>query len=186
MMGKQPASQPKLFYYDLSLEERIPHDHLLRRIKELIDFDFVYEQVEDCYGANGNVSVPPPIVIKLMLLLFLYDVRSERELIRSLTYRLDWLWFCDYDFDSDIPNHSILSKARKRWGLDIFETLFTRAVAQCVAAGLVNGRKIHMDGSLVDANASNNSVVKGSEVLIEQLRDGTRYRSEAGRLGRQE
>ncbi len=171
MMGKQPASQPKLFYYDLSLEKRIPQDHLLRQIKEIVGFDFVYEQVEDRYGVNGHVSVPPPVVIKLMLLLFLYDVRSERELIRSLSYRLDWLWFCDYDFDSDIPNHSILSKARRRWGLEVFETLFTRAVAQCVTAGLVNGRKIHMDGSLVDANASNNSVVKGSEKLIEQLKE---------------
>jgi transposase len=170
MMGKQPVNEPKLFYYDLSLEERIPHDHLLRRIRALIDFDFVYEQVEDRYGVNGNVSVPPPVVIKLMLLLFLYDVRSERELIRSLSYRLDWLWFCDYDFDSDIPHHSILSKARKRWGLDVFETLFARAVAQCVAAGLVNGRTIHIDGSLVDANASNNSVIKGGETLVEQLK----------------
>lgn len=171
MMGKQSPCQAKLFYYDLSLEDRIPDNHLLRQIKERIDFDFVYQEVKDRYGTKGNVSVPPPVLIKLMLLLFLYDVRSERELISSLSYRLDWLWFCDYDFDSDIPNHSVLSKARKRWGLDVFDPLFARTVAQCVDAGLVNGRKIHMDGSLIDANASNNSVVKGPEPLIRQLRE---------------
>ena len=170
MMGKQRSNQAKLFYYDISLEQRIPANHLLRQINEVIDFNFVYDEVQDCYGVKGNVSVPPPVIVKLMLLLFLYNVRSERELVDSLAYRLDWLWFCNYDFDSDIPNHSVLSKARARWGLDVFETLFAQVVAQCVQTGLVNGRKIHMDGSLVDANASNNSVIKGSEKLVEQLK----------------
>lgn len=180
MMGRQPVNQGKLFYYDISLERRIPAKHLLRQIKEAVDFAFVYEEVQDCYGVNGNVSVPPPVIVKLMLLLFLYDVRSERELMDTLPYRLDWLWFCEYDIDSEIPNHSVLSKARKRWGVAVFETLFARGVAQCVTAGLVNGRKIHLDGSLVDANASNNSVVKGPAELIDQLK--RQLRSETAKL----
>ena len=180
MMGKQPANEGKLFYYDISVARRIPAKHLLRQIKETIDFAFAYEDVKACYGVNGNVSVPPPVILKLLLLLFLYDVRSERELMEALPYRLDWLWFCDYDLDSTIPNHSVLSKARKRWGVAIFETLFARVVAQCVAADLVNGRKLHMDGSLIDANASKNSIVKGSAELIGQLR--TSLRSETAKL----
>ncbi len=100
--------------------------------------------------------------------------------MEALPYRLDWLWFCDYDLDSTIPNHSVLSKARKRWGVAIFETLFARVVAQCVAADLINGRKLHMDGSLIDANASKNSIVKGSGELIAQLR--TSLRSETAKL----
>jgi transposase len=180
MMGKQPASEGKLFYYDISLERRIPAKHRLRQIKETVDFAFVYEQVKDCYGVKGNVSVPPPIILKLMLLLFLYDVRSERELIETLPYRLDWLWFCDYDIDSEVPNHSVLSKARARWGVAVFETLFARVVAQCAAAGLVDGRKIHLDGSLVEANASISSIVKGPAELIAQLRAS--LRSETAKL----
>jgi transposase len=180
MMGKQPANEGKLFYYDISLARRIPAKHLLRQIKEAVDFRFTYEQVQDCYGVNGNVSVPPPVILKLMLLLFLYDVRSERELMETLPYRLDWLWFCDYDIDSPIPDHSVLSKARQRWGVPIFETLFARVVAQCVAADLVNGRKIHLDGSLIDANASKHSIVKGSSELIAQLRAS--LRSETAKL----
>ena len=85
MMGRQPANQGKLFYYDISLERRIPAKHLLRQIKEAVNFAFVYEEVQDCYGVNGNVSIPPPVIVKLMLLLFLYDVRSERELRRCRT-----------------------------------------------------------------------------------------------------
>jgi transposase len=174
MMGKQPQAEPKLFYYGLRLEDRVPQDHLLRKIRGVVDFDFTYDLVKDHYGTNGNVSVPPPVILKLMLVLFLYDVPSERELMRSLPYRLDWLWFLGYDLDSEIPDHSVLSKARSRWGSDVFETVFARGVSACVKAGLVDGHKIHMDGSLVDANASNNSVCKGSEVLIERLRQELR------------
>jgi IS5 family transposase len=94
-----------------------------------------------------------------MLLLVFYNVRSERELMDTLPERIDWLWFLGYDFDSEIPNHSILSKARKKWGVDIFQGFFERIVQQCVEAGLVDGRKIFVDSSLVDANASNNSVL---------------------------
>lgn len=174
MMGKHPQRQSKLFYYHLRIDERIPQDHLLRKIQTTVDFDFTYGLVQEHYGVKGNVSVPPPVILKLMLLLFLYDVPSERELMRTLPYRLDWLWFLGYDLDSEVPNHSVLSKARSRWGRDVFETVFARGVVQCAQAGLVNGRKIHMDGSLVDANASNNSVCKGPEVLIERLRQALR------------
>ncbi len=174
MMGKQRPPETKLFYYDVRLDERIPPDHLLRKIHATVDFNFTYSLVQRRYGIKGNVSVPPPVILKLMLLLFLYDVPSERELMRSLPYRLDWLWFLGYDLDSVIPDHSVLSKARRRWGSEVFETVFAQGVAQCVRAGLVNGRKIHLDGSLVDANASNNSICKGSEVLVEHLRQQLR------------
>jgi transposase len=170
MMGQQSSPEPKLFYYDLRLEDRVPPEHLLRQIRARVDFDFVAELVQDRYGVNGHVSVPPPVILKLMLLLFLYDVASERELMRALPYRLDWLWFLGYDLDSAVPDHSVLSKARRRWGVEVFETVFARGVAQCVQAGLVDGRKLHVDGSLVDANASNNSICKGAEVLIGPLR----------------
>ena len=159
MMGYQSPPQRKAIYIGIDLDERVRKNHPLRRIKELIDFDFVYEEVKDKYGNNGNVSVPPPIILKLMLLLILYNVRSERELMETIPERLDWLWFLGYDIDSDIPNHSVLSKARKRWGVEVFKRFFERIVWQCVEGGLIDGRKIFMDSSLIEADASNNSVV---------------------------
>lgn len=159
MMGVQQPPQSSLFYTGINIEKRIRSNHPLRKAKELIDFDFAYNEVKDLYGSNGNVSVPPPVILKLMLLLVFYNVRSERELIDTLPERIDWLWFLGYDFDSEIPNHSVLSKARKKWGVDIFQDFFERIVRQCVEAGLVDGRKIFVDSSLVDANASNNSVL---------------------------
>ena len=159
MMGRQPKVQNKLFYTALNLEQRVRQDHILRKVKRNIDFDFIYNEVKDKYGINGNESVAPPIILKMMLLLTFYNVRSERELVLTIPERIDWLWFLDYDLDDEIPNHSVLSKARARWGVEAFKTFFERIVWQCVQAGLIDGSKLFMDSSMVQADASNNSVV---------------------------
>ncbi len=79
MMGREPQRQPNLFYNRFNLEQRISPNHPLRTIDRIIDFDFIYDEVRDAYGHNGNVSVPPPVILKMMLLLVMYNVRSERE-----------------------------------------------------------------------------------------------------------
>jgi transposase len=159
MMGRESPPQASLFYTGINLDKRVRSDHVLRKVARLVDFDFVYTEVKESYGYNGNVSVPPPMILKLMLLLVLYNVRSERELMATLSERLDWLWFLGLDLDSEIPDHSVLSKARKRWGVDLFRGFFERIVWQCVESGLVDGRKLFCDSSLVEADASCNSVV---------------------------
>jgi transposase len=174
MMGEQEGFQPKLFYHQINLEQRVPKDHLLRKIQEKIDFDFIYGEVRDTYGDNGNVSIPPPVILKMILLLTLYNVRSERELMDTLPLRLDWLWFLGYDLDSEVPNYSVLSKARSRWGVEAFRHFFERIVWQCVEAGLVDGRKIFIDSSLVDADASNNSVIDTQSLRVQVLGKKTR------------
>jgi len=159
MMGRQPKGQQvKMFYHGFSPEQRVRPDHPLRKINQLIDFDFTYKEVADSYGVNGNVSVPPPVILKLMLLLVLYNVRSERELMVTIPERIDWTWFLGLDLDEPVPDHSVLSKARTRWGSDTFKSFFERIVWQCVEAGLVDGSKIFMDSSLIQADASRNSV----------------------------
>lgn len=159
MMGRESPAQASLFYTGINLDKRVRSDHVLRKVARRVDFDFVYREVKESYGYNGNVSVPPPMILKLMLLLVLYNVRSERELIATLPERLDWLWFLGLELDSEIPDHSVLSKARKRWGVDLFRRFFERIVWQCVESGLVDGRKLFCDSSLVEADASCNSVV---------------------------
>jgi len=159
MMGYQPDYQHKLFVTGFNLGKRIRKDHILRKILKKIDFDFIYGEVKDSYGNNGNVSVPPPVILKILLLLVLYNVRSERELMLTIPERLDWLWFLGYDLDDEIPDHSVLSKARTRWGVKAFKSFFERIVWQCIEAGLVDGDKLFVDASLIDADASNNSVV---------------------------
>ena len=179
MMGEQQPLESKLFYTGFSLEKRVRSDNPLRKVAAAVDFDFVSDEVRHFYGRNGNVSVPPPVILKLMFLLFFFNVRSERELMARLPEHLDWLWFLGFELDSPIPDHSVLSKARARWGEDLFRSFFERIVVACMDAGLVDGSKIFVDASLVRADASNNSVVD-LRSLRRHLRKG--YREFESRL----
>lgn len=169
MMG-QHDGQAELFSYQVNLERRVRADHPLRAIRAAIDFTFVRQEVAHCYGRNGNESVDPVVIMKLMFVLFFDNVKSERELMRMLPERLDYLWFLGFGLDDEVPDHSVLSKARSRWGQAVFESLFVRTVQQCVAAGLVDGSKIHVDGSLINAHASQASVVQSSPEIIAALK----------------
>jgi transposase len=169
MMGEQ-KSEAQLFNYAVNLEKRVRSNHPLRQVKAAIDFGFVREEVAHCYGKKGNESVAPEVILKMMFLLFFDDIKSERELMEVIVERLDYLWFLDYGLDEKIPDHSVLSKARARWGKEVFESLFVRTVAQCVEAGLVDGNKLHVDSSLVDADAAKESVIKGAPPLIAALK----------------
>jgi hypothetical protein len=98
--------------------------------------------------------------------------------MRIIPERLDYMWFLGYGLDDTIPNHSVLSKARKRWGQEVFVAVFSRVVAQCVRARLVEGTKIHADSSLVDANPSLNSVRELDAATPDQIRQACREQTE--------
>lgn len=169
MMGVH-QSQSDLFSYSVQLDKRVRPDHPLRQVVALIDFSFVRAETAGFYGHNGNVSVDPAVILKLMFLLFYDNVSSERELMGMVAERLDYLWFLGYGLDDAIPDHSVLSKARARWGQEVFESFFVRIVLQCVEKGLVDGQKIHVDSSLIDASASKDTVIKGPRELIAALK----------------
>src|SRR5437016_7370663 len=179
MMGQQ-KSEPQLFNYAVNLEKRVRANHPLRQVKAAIDFSFVREEVAPCYGSNGNESVDPLVIMKMMFLLFFDDIKSERELMEVIGARLDYLWFLDYGLDEKIPDQSVLSKARARWGKEVFESLFVRTVEQCVEAGLVDGKKLYVDASLIEADAAKESVIKGARELIAALKRA--YRATESKL----
>ena len=158
MMGPEQKREPRLFYTDFNLDRRVPADHPLRRVAKEIDFSFVRAEVASLYGECGNPSVDPAVLLKLNFLLFYENVPSERQLMEQLPLRLDWLWFCGYDLDSEVPDHSVPSKARRRWGPEVFASFFARVLAQCVDAGLVDGKTVHVDASVVAGNASRDTV----------------------------
>jgi transposase len=138
MMGiHQP--QPELFRYQVNLEKRIRADHPLRRVAQVVDFSFVRAEVAGSYGDNGQESVDPVILLKLMFLLFWDNVPRERKLMAIIPERLDYLWFLGYGLEEVTPRHSVLSKAQRRWGPELFQRLFVRTVEPCVVAGLVAG-----------------------------------------------
>jgi hypothetical protein len=116
MMGEESGFQPKLFYHQINLDQKVPKHHVLRKIQAQIDFDLIYQDVRGHYGDNGNVSIPPPIILKMMLLLILYNVRSERELMETIPLRLDWLWVLGYDVDSEVAGQKCIEKGASSLG----------------------------------------------------------------------
>src|ERR1700752_5413950 len=127
MMGERDPQKP-LWSYQVNLDKRGRSDHPLRRINQVLDLDFVRPEVAKFYGAKGNVSEDPVVIVKMMLLLFLDDVRSERELMRIIPERLDYMWFLGYGLGDRVTNYRVLGKAPKGWGQEGFVGLFYRGV----------------------------------------------------------
>lgn len=167
-MGRR-SPQPKLFYC-ISLEERVPEDHLLRKISEIIDFSFIYDYVRSYYSHTGSPSVDPVVIFKMALLGYLYGITSERKLAEECRLNLAFMWFLGYDFDEMPPDHSILSKARARFGREAYEQFFRHIVQVCQERGLIQGEKVFIDASVIQANASLDSLVKGEIYQEEEQR----------------
>lgn len=129
MMGKKVRTG-KLFY-QFNLEERVPDDHLLQRMAEAVVFGFVVRLTARFYSHTGQPSVDPVVLFKMVLLGYLYGITSERRLVQEIALNLAYRWFVGYDLDEDIPDHSVLSKARRRFGPTVYQAFFTEIVRQC-------------------------------------------------------
>jgi transposase len=152
MMGHRRFA-PKL-YYQFSLDRLVPQNHLLRRTAEVIDFSFVYPLARPYYSHTGQPSVDPVVLFKALLIGYLYGIASERRLMEEIQVNLAYRWFLGYDLDEAIPDHSVLSKARVRFGMEVFEAFFNQSVDLCQQAGLVRGEAAFLDSTLIQANAA--------------------------------
>jgi transposase len=164
MMGQHTRSE-SLFYY-FRLEDQVPENHLLRLVDKHINFGFVRERLKDSYSETGRPSIDPELLLRILLIGYLYGIISERKLVEELRMHLAWRWFTGLGFDQEVPNHSTFSKNRhgRFQESKVFEQLFEEVVAQCLSVGLVRGDQLSVDGTFVEANAS-----KESRIPREQL-----------------
>jgi len=171
MMGQQDRSEA-LFYY-FRLEDQVPENHLLRLIETHISFAFVRERLKDSYSETGRPSIDPELLLRILLIGYLYGVTSERKLVEELRMHLAWRWFTGLGFDQEIPHHSTFSKNRhgRFQESKLFEQLFEEIVARCLEAGLVQGDNLSVDGSFIEANAN-----KGSRIPREQLAEAAQVK----------
>src|ERR1700687_1993707 len=153
MMGQHDRSEA-LFYY-FRLEDQVPETHLLRLIDKHISFAFVREKLKESYSDTGRPSIDPELLLRILLIGYLYGISSERKLVEELRMHLAWRWFTGLGFDQEIPHHSTFSKNRhgRFQESKLFEQLFEEIVARCVEAGLVKGEHMSVDGSFIQANA---------------------------------
>ena len=171
MMGQHARSE-SLFYY-FRIEDQVPENHLLRLIDRHISFDFVHEKLKDSYSDTGRPSIDPELLLRILLIGYLYGVTSERKLVEELQMHLAWRWFTGLSFDQEIPHHSTFSKNRhgRFQESNLFQQLFEQIVDHCLEAGLVEGEHLSVDGSFIAANAS-----RSSRIPREQLAEAAQVK----------
>src|SRR5450755_2453666 len=171
MMGQHSRSE-SLFYY-FRLEDHIPENHLLRMIDRHVSLAFVRDKLQDSYSETGRPSIDPELLLRILLIGYLYGITSERKLVDELRMHLAWRWFTGLGFDQEIPHHSTFSKNRhgRFQESKLFEELFEQIVKQCLEVGLVRGDNLSVDGSFVEANAS-----KESRIPREQLAEAAQVK----------
>jgi transposase len=159
MMGHHSRAE-SLFYY-FRLEDQVPENHVLRLIDRHVSFDFVRAKLKASYSDTGRPSIDPELLLRMLLVGYLYGVTSERKLVEELRMHLAWRWFTGLGFDQEIAHHSTFSKNRhgRFQESNLFQELFEEIVARCVEAGLVKGEHMSVDGSFIQANADHHSRV---------------------------
>jgi transposase len=173
MMGYH--ARPEALFYYFRLEDQVPESHLLRLIEKHISFAFVREELKQSYSDTGRPSIDPELLLRILLIGYLYGISSERKLVEELRMHLAWRWFTGLGFDQEIPHHSTFSKNRHGRFQEsrLFEELFEQIVRQCVEVGLVQGKHLSVDGTFVEANAAKESRIP-REQLVEAARSTIR------------
>lgn len=157
MMGRQTTDQRALFY-EFDLDERVPADHLLRRIDIFTTaaLSDLHKELEAFYSHTGRPSIDPQLLIRMLIIGYCYGIRSERRLCEEVALNLAYRWFCRLDLDDDVPDHSTFSKNRhgRFRESDLLRHVFERVVGLCIAEGLVKGETFAVDASFIQAAAS--------------------------------
>src|SRR4249919_695328 len=157
MMGRQNRDQRQLFY-EFSLDEMIPADHLLRRINVFATAVLadLHEQLKAFYSDIGRPSIDPELMIRMLLVGYCYGIRHERRLCQEVVLHLAYRWFCKLDLDDRVPHHSTFSinRLERIRDSDILRHIFESVVTACMANGLVKGEGFAVDASVMEANAS--------------------------------
>lgn len=165
MMGHQSRQMAMLF---VDIESLIPENHLLRKIERMVSFDFIYDLLAPYYPATGRPSVDPVSMFKMLLIGYLYGIKSERRLVEEVQLNIAYRWFCGFELDDTIPNHSTFSKTRTRkWQQSsLFQKAFYEIVKQCIDSGLIDGETMAADGSYIPANVSRESWILERQINL--------------------
>ncbi len=156
MQGKKNY-QEKLFN-NFQLSDRVSKNNFYRRLKQVLELQFLYSLTKKYYGDSGQKSIDPVVFFKLCLVGYLENIISDRDLIGHSSMRLDILYFLDYDIDEPLPWHSTISRTRQLYPESVFEQVFTKVLTMCVEKGMVSGHTQAIDSAPIKANASMDSL----------------------------
>ena len=163
-MGRLDGGQGQ-FFYSFCLDEAVPDDHIVREIAAVLDLTWVYSELAPYYPKIGRPSIDPVLMIRMLIVGYVFAIRSERALCREVRVNLAYRWFCGLSLEDKVPDHSAFSRARNERfrDSDIFRSVFERVVGACIGAGLVGGEGFAVDASLIAADANKQRSIPGSQ-----------------------
>ncbi len=181
MLDRKDRSQHALFIPG-SLVDYIPQNHTLKRVDKVLDLSWLREEVADCYDlTNGRPGIDPEAAVRLMLAGFFQGIVHDRKLMREAEVNIAIRWFAGYDLTDKLPHHSSLTRIRQRWGMERFLKIFQKTVEACNKAGLINGETIHVDATLIRADASWESLTtEHAETVFDQNNDDVKENKASG------
>ena len=164
-MGPAVGQQDRLFY-EFDLDERIPSNHLLRRIDAVLDLSWLRAELAPFYSHTGCPSIDPELMIRMLLVGYCYSIRADRRLCGEVELNLAYRWFCRLGLEDKVPHHSTFSVNRhgRFRDSDVLRKVFENVVRGCMEAGFVRGEGFAVDASVIEADASRFQRVEGSEV----------------------
>ncbi|RLC57948.1 MAG: IS5/IS1182 family transposase, partial [Chloroflexi bacterium] len=155
MMGPKQEAQGALFY-EFSIEQHVPQDHLLRSLDQFVELSSVRQRLAASYSSTGRPSVDPELMIRMLVVGYVMGIRSERRLCDEVHLNLAYRWFCRLDLADPVPDHSTFSKNRhgRFRDSDLLRHVFETVVARCILEGLVSGQRFAVDASLIEADTN--------------------------------
>jgi transposase len=164
MMGRHNRDQGQLFY-SFDLDAVVPRDHLVREIAAVLDLSWVHKELAPHYSTMGRPSIDPVLMMRMLIIGYVFAIRSERALCREVQVNLAYRWFCGLSIEDNLPDHSAFSRARNErfHDSDVFRQVFERVVGACIAAGLVGGTGFAVDASLIAADANKHRSIPGGD-----------------------
>lgn len=139
-------------FYLQQMEKRIPHDDVLRVIDEKVDFSFINELAKPYYSNLGPNGYSPERLFRMLIVMYMENISSERRLVNELNVNLRYLWFTKTDLDTPVPDHSTFSVLRSRLGDALFKQIFTRIVSEVITLGIAHPTSISVDSTSVLAD----------------------------------
>ncbi len=161
MIGPRQVAQPALFY-EFSLEDHVPQDHLLRSIDRFVNLSGIRARLADFYSHFGCPQVDPELLIRMLC--YCFGIRPERRLCEGVHPNLAYRWFCRHDLSDRVPDHSPSSRTGTgASGSELLRHVFKVTVARCIAEGLVSGQRMAVGTSLIEADANKRNSTPGNE-----------------------
>lgn len=166
MMGRRTTGQGQ-FFYAFALDRVVPEDHLVRKIDAVLDLSWVHDELALFYSSTGRPSVDPELMLRMLIIGYVFAIRSERRICAEVQVNLAYRWFCRLSIEDALPNHSVFSRARLERFREsaVLRRVFERVVAASISAGLVGGEALSVDASLIKADVNNKRPTAGDTEL---------------------